>query len=97
MLKTQVAKTQTNNFSTIIWCVLVVLTVVSFWLGETGMSGQKVMLSLLVITMIKSQLIAHYFIGLSKTRLLWRGMMFFYFVIVGGLIAIAYLIGMRSH
>ena len=84
---------QTRYFSTAIWMVLVVLTILSFWFGETGQSGKGVMLMLLAITMVKSQLIAHYFMGLSKTRLLWRGIMFFYFVIVGSLIAMAYLKG----
>ena len=85
--------TRASFFYTAIWLVLVVLTMVSFWLGETGMSGKAVMLMLLVITMVKSQLISNYFIGLSKTRLLWRGIMFFYFLFVGSLIAIAYLMG----
>lgn len=84
---------QTRYFFTAIWMVLVVLTILSFWFGETGQSGKGVMLMLLAITMVKSQLIAHYFMGLSKTRLLWRSIMFFYFVIVGSLIAMAYLKG----
>jgi hypothetical protein len=41
--------------------------------------------------MIKSQMVANYFMALRHTRLLWRGIMFGYFVIVGGLIALAYL------
>lgn len=93
MTNRQKTQTQASYFYTVIWLVLVALTIVSFWLGETGMSGKGVMLILLVITMIKSQLVANYFMGLSKTRLLWRGIMFFYFLIVGSLIAIAYLMG----
>lgn len=85
----------TNYFYTAIWLLLVGLTVISFCLSETGMSGKHVMLTLLVITMIKSQLVANYFMNLSKTRLLWRSIMFSYFVIVGGLIALAYLKGIR--
>ncbi|MGJ8619742.1 MAG: cytochrome C oxidase subunit IV family protein [Methylophilaceae bacterium] len=84
----------TNYFSTLIWLVLVALTIVSYCLGETGMHGKAIMLTLLAITMIKSQLIANYFMGLYKTKLLWRSIMFSYFVIVGGLIALAYLKGM---
>jgi hypothetical protein len=33
--------------------------------------------------------------GLRKTKLLWRVIMFGYFVIVGGLIALAYLIALK--
>jgi cytochrome c oxidase subunit 4 len=89
------AKPQSNLFFTIIWLALVTLTVMTFSLGEAGMSGKGVMLTLLAITMIKSQLVANYFMGLHKTKFLWRVMMFGYFVIVGGLIAVAYLIGLK--
>lgn len=84
-------KPQSNLFSTVIWLVLVALTIMTFSLGETSSSGKGVMLTLLAITMIKSQLVANYFIGLRKTRFLWRAVMLGYFLIVGGLIALAYL------
>jgi len=87
-------KPQLNLFSTIIWLVLVALTLTTFSLGEAGLSGKGIMLTLLAITMIKSQLVANYFMGLRKTRLLWRAIMLGYFLIVGGLIALAYLKGL---
>ena len=88
-------KPQSNLFSTVIWLVLITLTVMTYSLGEAGMSGKYIMLTLLAITMIKSQLVANYFMGLRKTKLLWRVIMFGYFVIVGGLIALAYLIALK--
>lgn len=86
---------QSKLFYTSIWLVLIALTLVTFSLGETAMSGKGVMLMLLGITMIKSQLIANYFMGLRHTRFLWRAIMLAYFVIVGGLIALAYLMGLK--
>ena len=88
-------KAQSKLFPTVIWLVLVALTIVTFSLGEAGMSGKGVMLTLLAITMIKSQLVANYFMALRKTKLLWRAIMFGYFIIVGGLIAMAYLMGLK--
>jgi cytochrome c oxidase subunit IV len=88
-------KPQTKLFLTIIWLLLSVLTFLTFSLGETGMSGKYVMLTLLTITMIKSQLVANYFMALRKTRRLWRVIMFGYFAIVGSLIALAYLKGIK--
>ncbi len=82
-------------FSTIIWLALVVLTAITFSLGEAGLSGKGVMLTLLAITMIKSQLVANYFMALRRTKFLWRAIMFGYFIIVGGLIAVAYLMSLR--
>lgn len=88
-------RAQSKLFPTTIWLVLVALTIVTFSLGEAGMSGKGVMLALLAITMIKSQLVANYFMALRKTKLLWRAIMFGYFIIVGGLIAMAYLMGLK--
>ena len=88
-------KAQSKLFPTTIWLVLVALTIVTFSLGEAGMSGKGVMLTLLAITMIKSQLVANYFMALRKTKFLWRAIMFGYFIIVGGLIAMAYLMGLK--
>ena len=88
-------KAQSKLFPTVIWLVLVALTIVTFSLGEAGMSGKGVMLTLLAITMIKSQLVANYFMALRKTKFLWRAIMFGYFIIVGGLIAMAYLMGLK--
>ena len=88
-------RAQSKLFPTAIWLVLVALTIVTFSLGEAGMSGKGVMLTLLAITMIKSQLVANYFMALRKTKFLWRAIMFGYFIIVGGLIAMAYLMGLK--
>lgn len=88
-------KPQSNLFPTVIWLILVALTVATFSIGEVGLSGKNTILLLLAIAMIKSQMVANYFMGLRKTRLLWRSIMFGYFVIVGGLIALAYLTGLK--
>ena len=90
----QISQPQSSLFSTIIWLILVVLTIATFSIGEMGLSGKSTMLTLLAIAMIKSQMVANYFMALRQTRLLWRIIMFGYFVIVGGLIAIAYLMGL---
>ena len=83
---------QSTIFSTLIWLILVVLTIATFSIGEAGMTGKNTMLILLAIAMIKSQMVAHYFLALRHTRLLWRMIMLIYFCIVGGLIGLAYLI-----
>ena len=85
---------QSTLFSTVIWLLLVALTVATFSIGEAGMAGKNIMLILLLIAMIKSQMVANYFMALRQTKLIWRLVMLLYFVIVGGLIALAYLIGM---
>jgi hypothetical protein len=53
------------------------------------------MLGLLFIALVKGQLVAHYFMGLRHTSWLWRGIILGYFLVVGGLIAIAYVSGLH--
>ncbi|MDP3744192.1 MAG: cytochrome C oxidase subunit IV family protein [Methylotenera sp.] len=89
----QNTQSQTNRFSSIIWLLLIVLTMATFNIGESGLPGKETIFMLLAITMIKSQIVANYFMGLRHVKFFWRGIMFGYFLIVGGLIAIAYLIG----
>lgn len=83
--------TSLNRFATLIWLALVMLTVLTFLIGEEVNAGKTVMLSVLAISLIKGQLIANYFMGLRHVSWLWRGIILGYFVIVGGMIAIAYL------
>jgi hypothetical protein len=75
--------------------VLIALTIVTYSIGEAGLGGQGVMLAVLAITMLKSQMIAGYFMGLRKTSLLWRAIMGGWLAIVGGMIAVAYLMGIN--
>lgn len=84
--------TSLNRFATLIWLVLLILTIVTFCIGERVASGSMVMMSVLVISLIKGQLIANYFMGLRYVSWVWRGIILGYFVIVGGMVAVAYLI-----
>ncbi len=84
--------TRLNRFYTAIWLLLVVMTLATFFIGERIAAGSVVMMSVLVISLIKGQLIANYFMGLRHVSWVWRGIILGYFVIVGGMVAVAYLI-----
>lgn len=84
-----------NRFFTIIWLVLVALTLVTFSIGEAGMTGKLAMLGLLCIALVKGQLVANYFMGLRDAAWGWRAIILGYFLLVGGLIAVAYLKGLN--
>lgn len=84
------------RFLTKIWIILSLLTIVTFAIGENGLAGRGVMLTLLAIAFIKGQMVANYFMGLRHAGWLWRGIILGYFLVVGGMIAIAYLIALRS-
>lgn len=84
-----------DRFSTKVWLILSLLTLVTFVIGENGLAGRGIMLTLLTIAFIKGQLVANYFMGLRHAGWLWRGIILGYFLVVGGMIAIAYLIGLQ--
>ena len=85
---------QSNSVSTGIWLVLAGLTLLTFSIGEAGMTGRQVMLGLLFIALVKGQMVANYFMGLRQAGFWWRALVLFYFLLVGGLIALAYLMGL---
>lgn len=78
-----------------IWLLLVGLTLATLGIGEAGLAGKGVMLALLAIALIKGQMVANYFMGLRYAGWLWRGIILAYFLLVGGMIAIAYLVGLK--
>lgn len=75
-----------------IWFGLLLLTAVTYGISKLGLGGTQVVMLVLIITFIKSEMVAGFFMGLRKTSLLWRAIMASYLVIVGGGIAFAYLI-----
>jgi cytochrome c oxidase subunit IV len=86
---------QSDRFSTMIWLILTALTAVTFGIGEAGLAGRGVMLALIAIAFVKGQMVANYFMGLRHVAWLWRGIVLVYFVVVVGMIAVAYVIGLK--
>jgi cytochrome c oxidase subunit IV len=86
---------QSDRFSTMIWLILTALTAATFGIGKAGLAGRWVMLALIAIAFVKGQMVANYFMGLRHVAWVWRGIILAYFVIVIGMIAVAYLIGLK--
>ncbi|MFH1493263.1 MAG: cytochrome C oxidase subunit IV family protein [Pseudomonadota bacterium] len=78
-----------------IWLALMILTCTTFAIGETGWSGTAVMLTVLGTAVIKVEMVANYFMGLRRTRWLWRGLVLGWLILVSGLITIAYLMTVK--
>jgi cytochrome c oxidase subunit 4 len=74
---------------------MMLLTVATYSIGEAGMGGTTVVLCVLGIAVIKVQMVASYFMDLRRTRWLWRGIVLGWLMLVAGLIAIAYLTGVK--
>lgn len=78
-----------------VWLGLLALTSVTYGIGRMELGGTQIVMLVLIITFIKGELVAGFFMGLRQTSLLWRAIMASWLVIVGGGIAIAYLVGLK--
>jgi caa(3)-type oxidase subunit IV len=74
-----------------VWLVLMVLTCLTYAIGESGWSGTAAMLIVLGTAFIKVEMVANYFMGLRRTRWLWRGIVLGWLILVSVLITVAYL------
>ena len=77
-----------------VWLVLIGLTLLALAVGKAGLGGLSIVVVLLVSTLIKTQLVADYFMGLKHSRLLWRMIVSIYLLLITGLIGLAYWLGM---
>jgi cytochrome c oxidase subunit 4 len=74
-----------------VWLILVIFTLMTWAIGESGLGGTHIMLIVLGAAFIKVELVASYFMGLRRTRWLWRGIMLGWLILVTALITVAYL------
>ena len=80
---------------TAIWLLLLLLTLVTFAIGEMHLAGPAVVSFVVAMTLLKSQLVASWFMGLRRAPLLFRAIMTGYLVVVAAFITIAYLVGLE--
>ncbi|ADE11362.1 cytochrome C oxidase subunit IV family protein [Sideroxydans lithotrophicus] len=76
---------------TYVWLALMALTGTTYFIGEANLGGIAVMLTVIATAAVKVQMVANYFMGLRRTRWLWRGIVLGWLILVTGLITIAYL------
>ncbi len=75
---------------TIIFGLLLALTVTTWFIGTMGLSGLQVSLMVLGFALIKGQLIGDYFMGLKQVSGFWRWAVTLWLVLVGSLITYAF-------
>lgn len=79
---------------TFVWLVLMALTLVTLAIGQMGLSGMYVVTFLLVMTFIKGQMVADFFMGLKRVSWRWRIIVLLYLIIVCTMIGAAYWISL---
>lgn len=78
----------------LVWALLIVLTLLTWWAGKAGYSGQWLVVALLASVFIKGHFVITDFMGLRGVALLWRALVHGWLVLVLGLILLAYRLGM---
>jgi heme/copper-type cytochrome/quinol oxidase subunit 4 len=81
-----------------IWLLLLAATGVTFWLGESGLSGSSGMTPVLVmfaLAFVKALLVMLDFMELRHAPALWRRLLVGWLVLVTAGIVLAYWIGQR--
>ncbi|MDP2770149.1 MAG: cytochrome C oxidase subunit IV family protein [Giesbergeria sp.] len=78
------------------WLLLLVITGVTFWMGESGSSASSLAVALVVLGLafVKGMLVALEFLELREAPALWRWLIAGWLVLVLGLIVLAYALGL---
>ena len=75
---------------TVVYLVLMALTVTTFLIGQLRIDGLATSLLVLGFALIKGQLIGDYFMSLKGIRGIWRWVVLIWLFLPGGLIATAF-------
>ncbi|MDE3009496.1 MAG: cytochrome C oxidase subunit IV family protein [Pseudomonadota bacterium] len=76
---------------TLVWLLLMLLTVASVELGAHG-TARQTLSGVLLLALLKGQFLVDHFMGLRRVHRVWRALMAAWLATVGALIAIAFLL-----
>ncbi|MCP3868203.1 MAG: O-succinylhomoserine sulfhydrylase [Gammaproteobacteria bacterium] len=75
-----------------IWLLLLLLSLMTFAVGELELSGLKVSLGVLAIALLKGYLVGAYFMGLNRIQGFWRWPVTLWLLLPGCLIGTAFVL-----
>jgi hypothetical protein len=75
-----------------VWLLMLLLTSITYCIGQQGFSGLYVSLTVLLLALLKGHLVGAYFMELNRVRGFWRWPVTLWLVIPGGLISVAFII-----
>jgi len=81
--------------STISWSILILLTIFAFIFGGFELGNMTIVSIILLSTIIKSQIVIDYFMGLHQVRWQWRIILYSWLLLVVGMIGLAYWLGLQ--
>ena len=75
-----------------VYLVMIALTLVTWGIGQLGISGLWIALTVLFFALLKGQLVGDWFMGLRGLRGIWRWVVFIWLFVPGGLITVAFML-----
>lgn len=81
--------------ATWIYLLLMLLTVLTFAVGEAGVEGLTISLLVLALALMKGQLLGDHFMGLAKVRGLWRWVVVIWLSLPAMMIGTAFILAAR--
>lgn len=86
------AKTNEVRTATFVWLLLLLFTLATYLIATYIPFGPVIMGIVLGVTFFKGRLVICHFMGVRYCRPLWRVVMMAYLLVVGSVIALAYLL-----
>lgn len=76
------------------WSLLLLLTGLTWWFGESAATGKTIVSILLFTIVIKCHLVIDHFMGLRQVKSFWRVIVHLWVLLIVTAIAVAYWISM---
>lgn len=77
------------------WLILLIATLITWYLGEVGAAGTASIVAMLVIAFIKGRLVVLDFMELRAAPLMWRLLLEGWLILVSSLILLAYWMSLK--
>ncbi|MBF0217977.1 MAG: cytochrome C oxidase subunit IV family protein [Gammaproteobacteria bacterium] len=74
-----------------VYLILMLLTSVTYFIGQAKLEGLEIALIVLLLALVKGQLIGHYFMGLGAVKGLWHWPVAIWLLIPGGIISLTFI------
>jgi cytochrome c oxidase subunit 4 len=73
-----------------VWLIMLALTLATYLIGQAGLGGIGIALTVLGFALLKGQMVGDYFMGLKRLRGFWRWPVALWLFIPGALITTAF-------
>ncbi|PKO94589.1 MAG: hypothetical protein CVU16_01805 [Betaproteobacteria bacterium HGW-Betaproteobacteria-10] len=77
------------------WAMLIIATLITWYLGEVGAAGTAAIVAMLLIAFIKGRLVILDFMELRNAPLMWRLLLEGWLIFVSSMILLAYWISLK--